>query len=128
MKIVPVEHSRERSPRKPSLDDPTIDFDRDFMLPILGVEMRWWMVAVVHPNNDPKESADFWHGSSRKFVATLVTGSQPTGRRADIPISEFIPLGWQKQQLFFAVRRGECDNGHFGASRLGCFTIDSIRS
>jgi len=71
MKIVPVEYSCQRSPRKPSLDYAAIDLDGDFVFTILRVEMWRRMVAVVHPNDDPKESANFWHSSSLKYVLVI---------------------------------------------------------
>jgi hypothetical protein len=61
MKIVPIQNCRQRPPRKPALDDAAVNFNRDFMLPILRVEMRCEVVALVHPNNDSEKSADFGH-------------------------------------------------------------------
>ena len=73
VKTVPIEYCRQRSSRKPSLDDAAVDFDGDFMLAILGMEMWRRMVAVIHPNDDTEESADFWHSSSVKYVTSKFT-------------------------------------------------------
>jgi hypothetical protein len=63
MKPIPFKHSRQGSLGKLALDYSTINFDCDFVFPILRMEMWRSMIAVVHPNNDSKESTDFRHGS-----------------------------------------------------------------
>jgi hypothetical protein len=70
MKMVPIQHGRKRPPWKSSLYDSGFDLNSDLVLSVLGVEMRREMVAVVHSNNDPKESADFWHSTSEKFATS----------------------------------------------------------
>jgi hypothetical protein len=43
------------------LHDAAIDINGDFMLAILRVEMRRRMVALVHSDDNFKESTDFGH-------------------------------------------------------------------
>ncbi len=61
MENIPLDYRRQCSPRKPSRDNTAIDLDRDFMLPILGMEMRRSVVTVVHPDYNSEETADFRH-------------------------------------------------------------------
>ena len=61
MKFVLVKYSGQSTSRKPALHNPAFYFHRDFMFSVLRVEMCRRMVPVVHPNNDPKEAADFGH-------------------------------------------------------------------
>jgi hypothetical protein len=44
------------------------DFDFDFVLTVLGVEMRWWMIIIVDRDNDAKEAAYLWHVSNSPTV------------------------------------------------------------
>ncbi|MDA8989964.1 hypothetical protein N9H45_00380 [Opitutales bacterium] len=38
------------------------DLYGDLILTILGVKMRWSMVAIIHPDDDPEKSGNFRHG------------------------------------------------------------------
>ena len=79
MKIVPIQYCCQRSPRKPTLDDAAVDVDSDFMLPILRVEVWRGMIAIVHPNHNSKESADFRHSSKTSVVLRITAGRRRAG-------------------------------------------------
>ena len=62
------------------MHDAAIDINGDFMLAILRVEMRRRMVAVVHSDDDSKESADFGH-----LLGALGEISIPNDGRPPLP-------------------------------------------
>jgi hypothetical protein len=61
MNIVPIEHQAQGPSREMTFNNSQIDLDRHFVFALLGVEVRWTVVAVVHHDHDPKEPAEFWH-------------------------------------------------------------------
>ena len=72
MEIIPIEYSRQRAPRKPTLDNAAFDLDSNLMLPVLRMEMRRRVVTVVHPDNDSEEAADFRHDALYGFAKRLL--------------------------------------------------------
>ena len=61
LKIVPFQHRRESTFGELSLHDTAMNRYRDLVLTIFGMEMRWSVIAIVHPNHNTEESADLWH-------------------------------------------------------------------
>jgi hypothetical protein len=41
---------------KLTFHDPTFNFNRNFVVSILGMEMCWFMVALIHPYDDTENA------------------------------------------------------------------------
>ena len=48
-----------------------VDSDQGFLIAIAHVEVRWWMVVVVHGNHNPKKAADCRHITLRAEVLAV---------------------------------------------------------
>jgi hypothetical protein len=56
LQIVPFQHCRESTFGELSLHDTTMN-----RYSLLGMEMRRSVIAILHPDHNTEESADFWH-------------------------------------------------------------------
>lgn len=45
-------------------DNACCDLNGDFILAIFGVKMRWSMIAIIHPDDNPEESGNLRHGKN----------------------------------------------------------------
>ena len=62
VKLVPLHQSLLRTSRETPLDDPRADFDRDFVLTVLGMEMGRPMIVVQHVDDNSKKPTNLRHG------------------------------------------------------------------
>jgi len=56
MQIKPFQHMTESPFRKISSDDPGLNFNRDLVLTVYCVKMRWWMFPWEYPDHNSKKS------------------------------------------------------------------------
>jgi len=61
MQGTPFEDVCQRSLWELPVDLPGGDLYRDLEVTVNGMEVRRGVIAVVHRNDDPEESADLWH-------------------------------------------------------------------
>jgi len=58
VKFIPFQKRLQGSPREASFDDTSVDFDRDFVFPVLSVKVRRWMIIVKHEDYYSQKSTD----------------------------------------------------------------------
>ena len=63
MQLVPLENMTERSLRELARHDTVEDADRDVVLTVTGVEMRWIVLAIQDCDDNTQETANFRHRS-----------------------------------------------------------------
>jgi hypothetical protein len=61
MLLVPLQDVRERSPWELASDNAIANRDRDFIVSVDGVKMRWVMISIQDSDSNPKEATDNWY-------------------------------------------------------------------
>jgi len=61
VQLIPLKHVPESSPRELALHDSVLYPDRDLVLPIDSVEMRWLMIPIEHRYHDAEKAAQLRH-------------------------------------------------------------------
>lgn len=69
MNIVLIEHVAQGPGREISIDDACFHLDRDLELAVFRVEMRWFVIVVVHDDHNSEEPTDYGHASMIPRVA-----------------------------------------------------------
>lgn len=82
MKCRPLNYHRDRSSRQLTVQNHYwVDSHLNLVLSIERVEVRWWMIIIVHANDDPEKSTQLRH---REIISCWQrsSGETPFGRRA----------------------------------------------
>jgi hypothetical protein len=62
MEACPRPNEPQRTRRKRAIENPQgSQLDLSDLLAVLGMEVRWWVIGTVHPNDDPIEGGETRH-------------------------------------------------------------------
>jgi hypothetical protein len=77
MKLSPVQNQPECPARKLSFNDfERLDPDFGLVLAVDRVEVRWRVIVIIHPNDNPEEDAECWHSISPRFRALIYSAAR----------------------------------------------------